>query len=138
MGLFTKKAKKDGENPPQDASDAALRVAEALKTGGLEPTHIIEAITDGDSAFVAAALATLSGYPEATVQRILASTDTKTLTALVWKAQQPMRISIQIQMRLMQVPHTAMVQATDEGEFPMTPMEMEQALDAFGKDDTQW
>lgn len=138
MGLFSKKAKKDGENPPQNASDAALRVAEALKTGGLEPTHIIEAITDGDSAFVAAAMATLSGYPEATIQRILASADTKALTALVWKAQLPMRISVQIQMRLMHAPHTAMLQATEDGNFPLTPMEMEQALDAFGKDNTKW
>ncbi len=112
---------------------AKARAKKAARTGSLTDEFVAEAIEANDYDLVVECLARLSKTPQSVVQRILTSKHGKAITALVWKAELPMRISLKVQSLLVQVPPHSMMMARDGIDFPMTDEEMEWQLKYFTK-----
>ena len=93
--------------------------------------QISQAIAAGDTRLAQSILATLSGYPERVVERILSSGSAKANTALAWKAGLSMRTALQIQLRLAGLsPHAALHPAQNE-RYPLGDEEMGWQLEFF-------
>jgi uncharacterized protein (DUF2336 family) len=81
---------------------------------------------------VAFALAALAGVPKAIVDRMLISKSGKAITALVWRAKLPMRVSVKIQAAVAHLQGTKMVMAREGIHFPLSQEEMAWHLNYFG------
>ncbi len=121
------------QNEDQSNESAKARAKKAFKSGELTDSFVATAIERNDYELVVESLARLSKLPRSIVERILTSKHGKAITALVWKAELPMRISLKIQSLLVKVPPHSMMMARDGIDFPMTEEEMEWQLKYFLK-----
>jgi uncharacterized protein (DUF2336 family) len=121
-----------GEDEEEHAETAGDRAARLAKEGKLTEKLIEGSLTDGDRAFVAAALGLLSSIPMAIVERILSSRAARPVTALVWKAGLSMRLARQVQLRLAQIPPSSALNARDGVDYPLSVEEMRWQLEFFG------
>ena len=89
------------------------------------------AVAAGDRKAVAAALARDSGLPLSQVDKILGWRNAKGVTALAWKAGLPMRLAVQLQLRIAGLAPRAVLYARDGVDYPMTVEEMSWQLTLF-------
>ncbi len=114
-----------GEESPADK-------AKRLKLDGkLDEAAVAAALTDGDRAFVLAALAELAETAATSVDRVLASHSARGVTALVWRAGLSMRLARQVQLRLAQIPPKQVLNPANGIDFPLSEKDMRWQLDFF-------
>lgn len=107
--------------------------AEALhKAGKLDEDTVSLALTQGDRGFVMAALGLKSGIPLSIIEKIVSGQSPRAVTALCWKAGLSMRFARQVQLRLAQIPPTAVLNAKNGTDYPMTVEELNWQLEFFG------
>jgi uncharacterized protein (DUF2336 family) len=99
---------------------------------GLDEKAVTEALTTGDRAFVAAALAVLSDQPPALVEKIAESKSAKGITALCWKAGLSARFATQLQSRFAHIAPSAVLLPRDGDAYPLTPEDMNWQMEFFG------
>jgi uncharacterized protein (DUF2336 family) len=116
----------DGETKAQAA------VSEAQAQGKLDDEFVLAAAEASDRRLVAFALAALADVPKAIVDRMLISKSGKAITALVWRAKLPMRVSVKIQATIAHLQGTKMVMAREGIHFPLSQEEMAWHLNYFG------
>ncbi|WP_114392358.1 DUF2336 domain-containing protein [Oleisolibacter albus] len=100
--------------------------------GTLDEDAVSAALTRGDRGLVLAALAVLSGYGLEDVDRVVAGQSPRGVTALCWKAGLSMRFCRQVQLRLATIPPTAVLNARNGTDYPMTETELKWQLEFFG------
>lgn len=109
----------EGEKQTTKDVVQSLRAEQDLDAG-----FVAEAIQAGQRAVVVEALATLARVKPGVVEDILNSRDGKPITALVWKAQLPMRVALDLQRLTAHVPPPQMVMAKDGVDFSLSEEEM--------------
>lgn len=114
------------------ASEAERRVQAALKAGRLDEAFVGAAAEAGERETVGLALAALAKVQSAQAARILDSRSARAVTALVWKAGLPMRISTEIQSFVLKLPGRERLLARGGTDFPLGPEEMTTHLGLFG------
>jgi len=121
------------EAPTTDTDANAARIVHAARSQGrLDAGFISEAAEAGYGDQVAHALSLLSGLRVDDVRRVLTSRNGKALTALVWRARLPMRVSVLIQTHVMRLTSQELLPARGGSEFPMSEEDMTRLLDYFG------
>lgn len=120
----------DDAGPPKGRPSE--RAAAMHKAGKLDEDAVASALTQGDRAFVMAALGLKAGVPLATVEKIVAGQSPRAVTALCWKSGLSMRFARQVQLRLAQIPPSAVLNAKNGTDYPMTDAELAWQLEFFG------
>jgi uncharacterized protein (DUF2336 family) len=118
----------------EDAGSVAAAIARArsvLLAGALDEDAVAAAVAGRDRTFVAASLALKTKLPFAMVDKIIAISSAKGITALVWKAGFSMRLSVQLQTRLAGISPNKAIYARDGVGFPLTEDEMRWQLEFF-------
>lgn len=92
---------------------------------------IAAAIARGDLRGVADALARDSGLPGEQVERMLQSRSAKGVTALAWKAGLPMRLAVQLQLRLAGISPRAALNPREGVHYPLSEEEMSWQIEFF-------
>jgi uncharacterized protein (DUF2336 family) len=102
-------------------SQAALPVGEAA---------VAKALSAGQLAAVAGALARDTGYPEAVVRKVLSGGDPKAILALAWKAGYSAPLALSLQVDAGAIPAAAALKPADDGKhYPLSDAELEWQLD---------
>ena len=118
---------------PDKATERPVDRAKRLsKEGKLTEAVVADALTDGDRAFVLAALAELIAVPPATIERVMSTHSARAVTALVWRAGLSMRLARQIQLRLAQVPPKDVLNPRESTLYPLSDRDMVWQLEFFG------
>lgn len=112
--------------------DAEAEVEKAAKRGALDDGFVAAAAEAGNRATVICALARLNRLPSAAIERIFAARSAKAITALIWRAGLPMRVSMKIQTFLLKLTQREMVLARAGVGFPLSEDEMKWHLSYFG------
>jgi hypothetical protein len=120
------------EDPAAMNAKVQATVEEALAHGKLDDEFVMRAAEAGDRRMVAFALATLAGVPKAVIDRVLVSQSGKAITALVWRAKLPMRVSVKIQGSVAHLRGDKLVAAREGIHFPLSEDEMTWHLGYFG------
>ncbi len=121
------------ETPPSETEASAAKIVQrAREQGRLDAAFISEAAEAGLFEQVAQSLVLLSGLGLTDVRRVLASGNGRALTALVWRARLPMRVSVLIQTHVMRLKPPKLLPARGGSEFPLSDEEMTLLLDYFG------
>jgi uncharacterized protein (DUF2336 family) len=89
------------------------------------------AIARGDHRAVGEALARDSGLPKAQVERMLQSRSAKGITALAWKAGLPVRLAVQLQLRIGGIAPPATLNPREGVLYPLSEEEMAWQLEFF-------
>lgn len=120
-------------DPPAANKLSPRQLAEfMLSTGKLDEIALFDALGKGDRDFIITALALKSELPDAIVEKIVALSSAKGITAVVWKAGFSMQLCEQLQLRLSRIKPSAILQSLVGGKFPLTPDEMVWQLEFFG------
>lgn len=123
-----------GDKDSDKDDTAGIRRAEALfAKGKLNDDEILDAIDDGEIAFLQRALELLSELPEAQVTRMLESGSAKGLCALAWKAKLSAGIAVSLQRRVGKIPAKSMLHEAADGSYEMTEDELAWYIDYFNK-----
>lgn len=112
------------------ADDPAAEVAKLKKAGKLNGEVVGDAVLAGKRDFVRHALALMAGVEIDFIDRVLQGHSAKGVTALAWKAGCSMRVAMQLQTNMGGIPPAKALHARN-GEFPLSPEEMEWQLDFF-------
>lgn len=92
---------------------------------------IAAAIARGDHRGVAEALARDSGLPRPQVERMLQSHSAKGVIALAWKAGLPMRLAVQLQLRVASISPRAALNPREGVHYPLSEEEMSWQVEFF-------
>lgn len=112
------------------ADDPAAEAAKLKKAGKLNGEVVGDAVLAGKRDFVRHALALMAGVEIDFIDRVLQGHSAKGVTALAWKAGCSMRVAMQLQTNMGGIPPAKALHARN-GEFPLSPEEMEWQLDFF-------
>jgi len=117
---------------PGDGEDNAQRIVQrAREEGRLDAEFVIAAAEAGYADQVAVALTMLSGLSHAAVRRVVTARNAKAITALVWRARLPMRVSVAIQSHVMRLTPPDFLPARGGSAFPLTEDEMRRLLEVL-------
>jgi uncharacterized protein (DUF2336 family) len=111
-------AKEDGAVPGSAATPAGEEAFAA-------------AIARGDHRGVAEALARDAGLPKEQVERMLQSRSAKGVTALAWKAGLPVRLAVQLQLRVAGIAPRAALNPREGVLYPLSDQEMSWQIEFF-------
>ncbi len=112
------------------ADDPAAEAAKLMKAGKLNGEVVGDAVLAGKRDFVRHALALMARVEIDFIDRVLQGHSAKGITALAWKAGCSMRVAMQLQTNMGGIPPAKALHARN-GEFPLSPEEMEWQLDFF-------
>ncbi len=119
--------------PASETQESAAKIVQrAREQGRLDATFVSDAAEAGHTEQVAVALTLLSGLDLESVRRVLTSRNGRAVTALVWRARLPMRVSVAIQANVMHLKPPHLIPARGGSEFPLSEDEMTMLLDFFG------
>lgn len=110
---------------------AKAKVDDAVRSGKLNDEFVIAAIEANDRRLVSFSLSVLAKTPKSIVDRILVSQSGKAITAIVWKAKLPMRVSVKLQSGLAHLSGSKLVLAREGIHFPLSQEEMTWHLGYF-------
>jgi uncharacterized protein (DUF2336 family) len=121
----------DGGQEPQRERpiDRARRLH---ASGKLDEDVIAGALTQGERGFVLAGLALRADVPLDVADKIINGQSARGVTALCWRAKLSMRFCRQVQLRVANIPPTAVLNAKGGKDYPMTESEMSWQLEFFG------
>ncbi|MHA1108001.1 MAG: DUF2336 domain-containing protein [Alphaproteobacteria bacterium] len=128
--------------PAADESDTAGRKISADVTpqqrardlhdaGKLDEETVLEGLGKGDRAFVSAALSLRAGVAPEIVQKIASMESAKGIIAMSWKAGLSMRTAVQLQLRLIRIAPTKIMNPKNGVDYPLTAEEMNWQLEFF-------
>lgn len=122
----------------ETAQVIARKVQERLQSGDAGSEDIpadldalIVAIAGGRHEAVAAVLARDAAVPLPFVDKILASGSAKAVTALAWRAHLPMRVALQLQLKIAAIPPPQVLNPRNGSDYPLADAEMEWHLELF-------
>jgi uncharacterized protein (DUF2336 family) len=110
--------------------DAALSLQQA---GCLDSLVVLDALEEGDDAFVLAALAVLAGIPFTVARKIVDMQSAKGIVALAWKAGVSERMLATLQNKLCRIAPADVLKPRSGGGFPLTTDEMAWQLEFFNQ-----
>lgn len=108
------------------------RLKKLIKDGTLGEATISDALAMRDREFVYAALAHLVKSTPASVQRIFDMKAPRPIVALSWRAGLSMRLALQLQMEMGQVPPKELLYPKDGTDYPMSEADLAWQLDFLG------
>jgi uncharacterized protein (DUF2336 family) len=103
-----------------------------IKSSGLTPGVIADALAWNDHRFVFLALVHLSRIHPIVVEKMLGSGSAKPIVALCWKAGLPMRVAVELQHSYARLPPKDFLYAKGGTDYPMTPAEIKWQLEFYG------
>lgn len=106
------------------SSEQAKRARSLHKKGALGEQNVSDALNDGETDFVVAAISLLASVPEQVVLKAASLQNAKALMALAWKAGLSMRLATRLQMHLAKIPPSGVLRATASDGYPIAPEEM--------------
>lgn len=110
-----------------------IRVQELFDEDKLTEETILDAIDEGDYALIPHALHLLSGLTLNTASKMLKSDSGKAVVSLCWKAKIEMSTAVSIQRLVARVKTSSQLKATKNGDYPLSPGDMEWYIDYFAK-----
>lgn len=110
------------------------RVARMARESELTEETVSDALGMQDRAFVMAALAHLTRSSVPDISRVFEMKAPRSIVAVTWKAGLSMRLALQLQKDLAQVPHKELIYPRDGSDFPLTEDELLWQLDFLGLD----
>lgn len=121
-------AKTEERLPPPTPVEEARHLHSA---GDLTEERLTDALGGGQRAFLIEALALLSAMPRSAVDRVLSSQSNKAVTALSWKAGLSMRFAVALQNRVAHIPPSALLNARNGIDYPLSEDDMIWQLEFF-------
>lgn len=112
----------------KDADKIRADVERAHQEGKLDAGFVADAIDLGQREVLVVALSLLSGLTTDSIEHVLRSKDGKPITSVVWKAELPMRVALDIQRLIAHVPPNAMVMAKNGVDFSLTEDDMKMQI----------
>lgn len=112
-------------------------VKRLMSSGGLNASVLLSALQAEDHRFVLAGLVALSELEDPVVRRIFAERNPKGIVSLVWKADLPAYIILQLQQRMARIAPDDVLNPVgehlpkEEREFPLSEKEMEWNIQFF-------
>lgn len=106
------------------------------KANKLDEAVMADALALREYDFIQMGLALRSKLPLSTVKRMVETRSAKAVTALVWRAQLPMRYAFDLQRELAKVPHGELLYPRNGEDFPLTPDEMDWQISFFKPEQT--
>jgi uncharacterized protein (DUF2336 family) len=100
--------------------------------GTLDETAIDTALASGDTAFVIAALAVLSGLPPRVVRKVVDTQSAKGIVAVGWKADLSPSLAAHLQVKMLHLPGSKVLNPAPGGNHALSMDEMEWQLEFFG------
>ncbi len=107
------------------------RARKLFDSGELNEQTLLKALDSHDITLVPPALCLLGNIEIETVKRILMGDSGKAVTGLVWKAGLSMEIAELVQIQVANVPSKSVVHVPADGEYPLSPDDMEWYLAYF-------
>ena len=98
---------------------AEERARLAYEQGQLNEQSVLDALKEGDKAFVRYALVHLSGLDFTTVSRLLNANSAKAATAVAWKAGLSMDAAEALQLQVARIRPSQALRATPDGRYPI-------------------
>lgn len=111
-----------------DESAAAARARALHAQGTLDESTVDTALSGGDHAFVAAALALKSGLPATLVKKAVTTQSAKGIVAICWKAGWSADFSVHLQTKLLHLTSSRVLQ-TRAGGYPLGTQDMNWQLE---------
>ncbi len=125
-------AKVAGDATGADKSaNGVERALELARAGRLDGEALALALDRNDNRFVIAGLAMRAGLSVDAAERIIKAANARVVTALVWKAQMPMRFALDVQRFLARVPGPQQLNARNGVDFPLSEDEMAMLVETF-------
>jgi len=118
-----------GSDKEEEAPDA--RAQKLFESGELNESAIKKAVASGDITFIPPALSLMADIELEVVKRVLMGDSGKAVCALAWRAELGMDSAEMIQKKVANVPTRSLVSAPADGEYPLTPDDMEWYLAYF-------
>ena len=94
---------------------------------------LLDDLAHGDRDAVMASLAQMSGLEESLIDKVISMASAKGMISVAWRAGLSMSAAVELQLHLARVPPPKILEAEDDGGFPLTEDEMAWQLDFFGK-----
>ncbi len=116
-------AKGEARKAADDAT-ATTRARALFTAGKLDETTIDTALAGGDHAFVIEALALLARLETAVVKKAVSTQSIKGIVAIAWKARMSMALAVELQGKLLRLPHSRILRAGPGGDYPLQPGEL--------------
>lgn len=123
---------KDGADASAPAETPQARVARLVKESALGEDAISDALAMRDHEFVYLAIAHLAGAGRGDAARIFAMQAPKPIVALCWRAGLSMRLALQLQRDLAQIPPKELIYPKGGTDYPLTRDELLWQLDFLG------
>jgi uncharacterized protein (DUF2336 family) len=134
--IFRRRMDFSGDAPPSAVAaaneDPALKLKKLLAQGALTEEIVSDAMAMRDRAFLVLALAHMAETNPATVEKILAFQAPKSIVALCWKAGLSMRVALQMQRDIGQVPPKELIYPKGGIDYPFTRDELIWQLEFLG------
>ena len=96
-----------------------------------EDDGLKHALTTGDGALARSRLASLSGFPERVIERVLTSGSARAISALCWKSGLGMSTALQVQLRMAGLSPSQALHPRSDGGYPLGREEMAWQLEFF-------
>ncbi len=125
----------EGAAEPKGVSDEAALLARirAMNTAGqLDEGVIGAALASGDASFVVAALAELAALSPRLIRKVVDTQSAKGIVAVGWKAGMSADLAAHLQIKLLRLPVSKILNPKTGGDHPLTEDEMEWQLEFFG------
>lgn len=116
----------------EQAATAEDRVKKLIADGKLSEETIADAMGVRDREFVIVALAAMARTSRVTVEKVVAMHAPKPLLAVCWKAGISMRMALQMQKELAQIPSRELIYPRGGTDYPMDKTELEWQLEFLG------
>ena len=116
-------AKAEARKAADDAT-ATTRARALFTAGKLDETTIDTALSGGDHAFVIEALALLARLETAVVKKAVSTQSVKGIVAIAWKARMSMALAVELQGKLLRLPHSRVLRPGPGGDYPLKPGEL--------------
>ncbi len=121
-----------GEGADIPGVEPPIEVAKRLLAAGrLDAKVLSKALASGDKSLILASLSVLTGLSMAVVDRAFTAHSAKGIVSLVWKAQLPMQLAVQVQQRMAGIAPAEIIEAGQNGEYPFTDDEMNWQISSF-------
>ncbi len=112
--------------------DSAADLARQMQSGGgLDDKVLAQALAANDREFVVGALAARAGVPLEVAQKIVVTQSPKGLVSLAWKADVPMPLAVQLQVKLARIPPSDVLGPVRDAPYPLAEEEMAWQLKFF-------
>ena len=116
--------------------DPRLKAKKLYKQDQLDEDAVGDALALREYDFVSYSLALRSELPEETVKHIVATKSAKAITALVWKAELPMRLAFEMQKKWLNLSPRDLLYPRGGENFPLSETDMKWQIEFFTDSDS--